>query len=278
MAKPRQPYHSLEDYLISQPLTIDGQADDGWGAPFPVKGREIDATVLFADITRFSSRTVDLTPAETLYFVNNFFAWISAEALEGRPGIVDKYIGDELMIVFSEEFGSEDPFLDAVQAARGMAQNDFWSFLPHVGLASGPVIVGYVGTPIKYNCSVFGAPVAMAARCASVPPNLDGGPFSSSIVFPADEWADRDLDEVFPAGSWRDPDGTLVDKLQSWELLPPREIEIKNLGAISVQEIVNRALHAPSDKVEDIAREWVSRIREEERSAAGDDAARRSGQ
>lgn len=98
-----------------------------------------------------------MTPAQTLYYVNNFFAWISAEVLEGRPGIVDKYIGDELMIVFSKEFGPDDPFVDAVQAARWMAENDFWSFLPHVGLASGPVIVGYVGTPIRYNCSVLEA-------------------------------------------------------------------------------------------------------------------------
>ena len=73
---------------------------------FPVKGREIEATVLFADITAFTSRAGDLTPEQTLFFVNNFFAWITAEALRHRPGIVDKYIGDEMMIVFSKEFGS----------------------------------------------------------------------------------------------------------------------------------------------------------------------------
>ena len=52
------------------------ELDDGWGASFPVRGREIDATVLFADITAFSARTADLTPTETLIFVNNFFAWM----------------------------------------------------------------------------------------------------------------------------------------------------------------------------------------------------------
>lgn len=71
-------FHSLEDFLASKPLHVDGQLDDGWGARFPVKGREIQATVLFADITGFSERTRDLCPAETLIFVNNFFAWISA--------------------------------------------------------------------------------------------------------------------------------------------------------------------------------------------------------
>src|SRR5258708_37481839 len=120
-------FNSLEDFLISSTLTIDGQLDDGWGAMFPVKGREIEATILFADISRFSARTLDLSPAETLIFVNNFFAWITAEALRKSYGIVDKYIGDEMMIVFSKEFGSHDPFAEAVEAARLIGENDVLS-------------------------------------------------------------------------------------------------------------------------------------------------------
>lgn len=163
----RSRYNSLEDFLTSTPLNVDGQLDDGWGALYSVKGREIQATVLFADISGFSARTLELSSTETLIFVNNFFAWITAEALRGGTGIVDKYIGDEVMIVFSKEFGSDDPFVEAVQTARWMGEHDVHSFVPHVGIASGGVTVGYVGTPIKYSCSAFGAPVALAARCAS---------------------------------------------------------------------------------------------------------------
>ena len=43
-------FNSLEDFLISTAFTVDGQLDDGWGASFPVKGREIEVTVLFSDI------------------------------------------------------------------------------------------------------------------------------------------------------------------------------------------------------------------------------------
>src|SRR5260221_3557952 len=114
----KYPYHSLEDCLSSFDWSVDGQLDSGWGAMFPVKGREIDATILFADISNFSKRTIHLTPTETLVFVNTFFAWVTAEALRGSHGIVDKYIGDEMMVVFSQEFGSTDPFVDAVSAAR----------------------------------------------------------------------------------------------------------------------------------------------------------------
>ena len=77
-------YNSLEDFLATNPLSVDAQVDDGWGAVFPVKGREIEAAILFSDITGFCRRTLDLSPTETLIFVNNFFAWISADAEAAR--------------------------------------------------------------------------------------------------------------------------------------------------------------------------------------------------
>ena len=86
-----------------------------------------------------------------------------------------------MMIVFSNEFGSEDPFEEAVQVARWMGENDAFSFCPHIGIASGHVIVGYIGTPFKYNCSVFGAPVALAARCAQVKPETNRSIASSFV-------------------------------------------------------------------------------------------------
>ena len=81
----RYPNHSLEDFLVAKMLTVDAEVDDGWNARYPVKGREIEASILFADITGFLARTVDLDPTETLTFVSHFFTWISAEALRGRP-------------------------------------------------------------------------------------------------------------------------------------------------------------------------------------------------
>ncbi len=257
------PLRSLEDFLTANMLTVDATPDDGWGASFPVKGREIEATVLFADITGFSARTADLDPTETLAFVNHFFTWVSAEALRGRPGIVDKYIGDELMVVFSKEFGSEDPFIDAVQTARWMGEKDVFSFVPHIGLASGVVIVGYVGTPLKYNCSVFGVPVALAARCAGIEP--DESAVSSSMTFPAGEWGDRDFDEVFPPLRYKGDDGSEFEHPHAWRLLPPRRVEMKNLPATEIQQVVDTAMYLPDQSAEDRARETVKVIARAER-------------
>jgi class 3 adenylate cyclase len=226
-----QRYHSLEDFLASTMSTVDGTLDDGWGFPFPVKGREIEATVLFADISGFSRRTLDMSPAATLVYVQNFFAWITAEALHGRPGIVDKYIGDEVMVVFSNEFGSEEPFLDAVRAAAAMSENDAHAFCPHIGIASGRVIVGYAGTALRYNVSVFGAPVALAARCAAVrPPDDDESGFiSSSIVMPAVEWGDRSLNGVLPPRKMKTPDGREYDEPSTFVLRQSRRVTMKGV-------------------------------------------------
>lgn len=253
MPRPDYPYHSLEDFLIATMSHVDGQLNDGFGQYFPVKGREIDATVLFADISGFSARTLGLTPVETLVFVNNFFAWITAEALHGRPGIVDKYIGDEVMVVFSEEFGSEDPFLDAVQAARAMSDHDVHSYNPHIGIASGPVVIGYVGTALKYSASAFGAPVALAARCAGQRPSA-GVEVSSSIVFPSSDWGEREFSTAFPDEQW-----------PKWELQPVRTVEMKNLPPTDIREVYNLGMRMGTMSATERAQRGVEALKEVKR-------------
>lgn len=252
-----QQFHSLGDFLASMMADVDGVLDDGFGEGFPVKGREIEATVLFADISSFSTRTLAMSPAATLIFVQNFFGWVTAEALRGRPGIVDKYIGDEMMVVFSTEFGSEDPFADAVQAGAAMSRRDVHAYRPHIGIASGPVIVGYAGTATQYNVSVFGAPVALAARCASVRPDAEAV-VSSSIVIPATEWAGRDLDTVLP----RTPD---EEEFPLFELQPERDVAMKGLGEVGVREIYNTGMRRPSQSAGDRATAGLQFLRDNNR-------------
>lgn len=253
-------YKSLEDYLISSPLTVDASIDDGWGARFPVKGREINATILFADITAFTRRTSVMSPTETLIFVNNFFSWITAEAIKDTPGIIDKYIGDEVMVIFSEEFGSENPFIDALRCARGMAERDMLSFCPHIGISSGVIIAGFVGTPVKYNVSVFGRPVTIASRCAGVESPEAA---SSSIVFPSDLWhEDYNLDVIFPPIQYRRPDDSIYHQPHPWKLLDARDVSLKNVGSFKIREIVNQAMHFPQQSAEERAKECFSILKE----------------
>lgn len=261
-------YNSLDDFVISTPYTVDATVDFGPELTYPVKGREIEATVLFSDISGYSARTLDLSPAETLAFVNQFFTWVTAMALRGTHGIVDKYIGDEMMIVFSKEFGSEAPFVEAIRVARRMGEHDFFSFVPHVGIASGPVIVGHVGTPLMYNCSVFGAPVALAARCAGSWPDEPeetehGFPsYSCSITFPEADWGGHDFNQLFPPTKHQDEEGHIVgEQPTTWELLPARTVTPKNMRELEIREVVDRALHLPSTSPEESARQVIEEMR-----------------
>jgi len=250
-------YNTLEDFLISRPLNVDAEMDDGWGAMFSIKGIELEATVLFADISAFTRRTDNLSPTETLIFVNNFFSWITTEAIKESSCIVDKYIGDEVMLLFSKEFGSEDPFLDALRAARWMGERDALAFCPHIGIASGLVTAGYVGTPIKYSASLFGKPVNLASRCASIRSNEV---FSSTITFPASEWGDRNLNEVFPPIKPLHSFEGVIEQAHSWELNESREVEIKNMGHLMIREIRSAAHWVPQQSAEERAREIFSSI------------------
>ena len=234
-------YKSIEDFLISHPLNIDAELNDGWGAYFPVKGIELEATILFADIASFSKRTKELSPIETLIFVNNFFAWMSAEGLQESCGLIDKYIGDEMMIVFSNEFGSENHFEDALRCARGMIDRDSLVYAPHIGIASGNVAVGYTGTTLHYNASVFGWPVTMAARCASVKSERMGG---GSIIFPESNWSNQDIDKLFPKRVYKSYDGTATEQPQYWAVLPPRTVPMKNMEDTSIIELKCGLMHA----------------------------------
>lgn len=78
------------------------------------------------------------------------------------------------------------------QGCSATKKVDTWD----IGIASGPVIVGYAGTAFRYNVSVFGAPVALAARCAAVKPADPTAIVSSTIVMPEVDWGTRELNDV----------------------------------------------------------------------------------
>ena len=242
------PYSSLEDYLIHNRLTIDCGFDDGFGAQVSVKGRKVKGSVLFADISNFSGRTKNMQPEEVLMFVNHFFTWVTAQ-VEGHcrvPFIVDKYIGDEMMLIFSEEFGSENSFWDALKVARWIADRDLRDFGPHIGIASGEFIIGYTGTPKKYNCSAFGFPVTLAKRCSSIKPEDKIDQLTAkAIIFPANEWDESfRLDEILGVEKFPGKDGKIVEMPLGWKLKEPREVEIKNLEKIRTRELICRKFHS----------------------------------
>jgi hypothetical protein len=104
-----------------------------------------------------------------------------------------------------------------------------------MGIASGVVTVGFVGTPLRYNCSVFGLPVTLAARCAGIKvkkPNV------ASIVFPADTCRDYTFKDIFESEPPNDDNDIFTAVDVEWKQLPTQKIKLKNMGNVEVVSFI----------------------------------------
>ena len=124
---------------------------------------EREMTVFFSDIRGFTSTVEGLTPEETMNFVNDYLREMEPQ-IRAQGGFVDKYIGDAVMALF------ERP-ADAVRAALGclaaLDRINAKSTRPihvGVGLHTGPLILGTVGSPERLSCTVLGDSVNLASR------------------------------------------------------------------------------------------------------------------
>ena len=84
---------------------------------FPVGAVETDGAVLFADLPGFSKLATDLSPVECACYASHFFAWFEGEGGRRYGGIVDKFIGDEVMMVFPRNKCEIDPLEAALRTA-----------------------------------------------------------------------------------------------------------------------------------------------------------------
>jgi len=157
-----------------------------------ITGQEVYVTVLFTDMRNFSTAAEAQAPGETLNWLNNYLGTIANEVL-AHGGMVDKYIGDAVMAVFgvpiphANETERTRDAQCAVDAALAIAyklaeMNDVWvaQGLPPVstgiGINSGIVIAGSLGSSERLEYSVLGDTVNIAARLESFNKEVDGGP------------------------------------------------------------------------------------------------------
>jgi adenylate cyclase len=140
--------------------------------------RELDVTVLFADIAGFTDLSSTLAPLEVMHLLNIFFPAMVA-AIQAQEGTLEKYIGDALMAVWGAPFEQPDAADRAVRAAMGMqeamvevnavlAAEGLPKVAIYIGLHSGPVAYGNVGTDSYLQFATVGDTSNVAARvCAA---------------------------------------------------------------------------------------------------------------
>ncbi|MEW6233627.1 MAG: adenylate/guanylate cyclase domain-containing protein, partial [Chloroflexota bacterium] len=129
-------------------------------------------TVLFADIRGFTA-LAERMPAERLVVLLNGYLSLAARAILKYEGTLDKFLGDAAMGVFNAPLPQPDHALLAAKAAITLREEiaAYHESLPEgyrlgfsVGINTGEVIVGNVGTPEVMNYTVIGDAVNLAKR------------------------------------------------------------------------------------------------------------------
>ena len=130
--------------------------------------------VLFADIRDFTAQSHGKKPRQVVTFLNRYLP-LMVNAIQGRGGMVDKFMGDGIMAVFGAPLEDRACALNAVKAAQGMlkklaalnCQLESEGNPPvriGIGIHSGDAVVGNIGCPSKMEYTAIGDVVNTASR------------------------------------------------------------------------------------------------------------------
>jgi adenylate cyclase len=129
-------------------------------------GAELDVAVLFCDLTGSTQLALDRSPHEVVELLNRFFA-IIIEAVAEENGTVNKFLGDAGLCVFGAPLTHDDPCGAALRAAvsiRSRLLSELPGYDAGIGLSSGTVVAGNVGSVDRFEYTVIGDAVNEAAR------------------------------------------------------------------------------------------------------------------
>jgi len=154
-------------------------------------GRKMTATVLFTDLKGFTTVSEHMDPETLMLWLNDYMNAMADIVLE-HDGVVDKFIGDAVMAVFGVPFPSTTPEAIAADATAAVAcavamakklqiRNQQWQQqgLPtvamRVGIATGTVVAGSLGSNRRIDYTIIGDSVNVAARLENYDKSVDGG-------------------------------------------------------------------------------------------------------
>ena len=135
-------------------------------------GKYRKCTILFSDIRNFTSLTEKLEAIEVVDFLNNYFDTM-VDAVMQNKGVLDKLIGDAVMATFGIPYKSKNDAINSANTALQMIKNlrflNTSLNLPFelkigVGIATGNVISGNIGSKKRFEYTVIGDSVNLASR------------------------------------------------------------------------------------------------------------------
>ncbi|MGB5697774.1 MAG: adenylate/guanylate cyclase domain-containing protein [Polyangiales bacterium] len=143
------------------------------------KGGELrETTILFADIRGFTSISESCEPQIVVDALNEYFERMVEIAFR-HEGTLDKFIGDEMMVLFGSPVAHDDDPARAVRAALEMQEalaslnerhesRGLPPFEIGIGINTGEVVAGYIGSSQALEYTVIGDPVNTGSRLCSL--------------------------------------------------------------------------------------------------------------
>jgi adenylate cyclase len=140
-------------------------------------GERSEVSILFSDIRGFTKMSASMDPDEVVDMLNHYFAAL-VEAIFHCEGTVDKFIGDAILAVFGSPDADPEQHRHALQAAIAMQdavqklnatrnQQRLPTCEIGIGVHSGEVLHGFVGTQERLEFTVVGDAVNRASRFCS---------------------------------------------------------------------------------------------------------------
>jgi adenylate cyclase len=148
-------------------------------APF-LLGERRQVTMLNSDIAGFSTLSQSMDAKELVHFLNDYFGRM-IEVVLAHGGNIDKFQGDGMLVVFGAPNPMKDHAAQALRAARGMIgeidrlnRELFDAGKPGIsvgiGLDTGEVVAGHVGSHLRMEFTLIGVPVNNSSYLSKVRP------------------------------------------------------------------------------------------------------------
>ena len=144
-------------------------------------GERREITVLFADLSGFTAMSENIEQEKVVAILNGYFSRITPIIFK-HHGTLDKFMGDGLLAFFGAPISSEDDPVQAVQTAieiireitninQQNAKKNWPTLHVSIGINTGEVVAGYIGSEDHLNYTVIGDAVNVAQRIETLADN-----------------------------------------------------------------------------------------------------------
>jgi len=143
-----------------------------------LSGKRVEGTVVFADIKGFTQISETIRPEDLVSILNRYFTLVT-RACEINQGMVDKYMGDGVMLVFGAPEPDKDHAFHAITCAlliqrlveyenRLRLEKNLFPVQFRIGVNTGSMLAGNMGSRNRMEYTVVGDTVNLASRLCGI--------------------------------------------------------------------------------------------------------------